>query len=144
MDCCCVQACVASVESGKGIGTKGRKSGGLWKSSSFSFCAFLPLPLPALFAPPLQAIEFAQCSFTVHNKVVVTENLGSVLQFHPKDIEKTADVYSWQRCNAKLETNLRVLRDSPDSWGYHYRNQKTYSISYSHAVKIYAQYLSKE
>ena len=39
----------------------------------------------------LQAIEFAQYSFTVHNKVVVAENLGSVLQFHLKDIE---NVYS--------------------------------------------------
>ena len=35
----------------------------------------------------LQAIEVAQYSFTVPNKVVVAENLGSVLQFHLKDIE---------------------------------------------------------
>ena len=34
----------------------------------------------------LQAIEFAQYSFTVPNKVVA-ENLESVLQFHLKDIE---------------------------------------------------------
>ena len=91
---CWVQACVANVESGKGIGTEGRKSGGLGKRSSFSFRAFLPLPLPGLFGPTLQAIEFAQYSFTVHNKVVVTEKLGSVLQFRLKDIKKTADVYS--------------------------------------------------
>ena len=37
----------------------------------FSFRAFLPVPLPGLFAPALQAIEFAQYSFTVHNNVVV-------------------------------------------------------------------------
>ena len=68
--------------------------GGLGKRVPFSFRVFLPLPLPRLFAPALQVIEFAQYSFTVHNKVVITENLGSVLQFHLKDIEKTADVYS--------------------------------------------------
>ena len=63
------------------------------KSIPFSFRVSLPLPLPRLFAPASQGIEFTQYSFTVI-KVVVTENLGSVLQFHLKDIEKSSDVYS--------------------------------------------------
>ena len=81
---------------GEGIGTlKMEKEEGDWgRGSPFPFRVFLPLPLPGLFAPALEAIEFAQYSFTVPNKVVVTENLGSGLQFHLKDIEKTADVYS--------------------------------------------------
>ena len=62
------------------------------KRIPFSFRVSLPLPLQRLFAPALQAIEFTQHSFTVHNKVVVTDNLGSVLQFHLKDIEKSSDV----------------------------------------------------
>ena len=55
---------------------------------------FFLSPSRGFFAPALQANEFAQYSFTVHNKVVVAEKLGSILQFHRKDIEKTADVYS--------------------------------------------------
>ena len=76
------------------LGQKEERVGDCGRALHFLFALFYLPPLPALFAPPLQAIEFAQCSFTVHNKVVVTENLGSVLQFHPKDIEKTANVYS--------------------------------------------------
>ena len=60
----------------------------------FPFRLFVPLPLPGLFAPALEAIEFGQYSCTVHNKAVVAKHLGSVLQFHLKDVEKTADVYS--------------------------------------------------
>ena len=65
MDCCWVQVCVASVERKKERGI----DWGRW--SPHSFRALLPVPLSGLFAPALQAIEFAQYSFTVHNKVVV-------------------------------------------------------------------------
>ena len=82
----------------KGNRTEGRNRGGLGKRVPFSFRVLVPLPVPRLFAPALQVIEFVQYSFNVHNKVVVTENLGSVLQFHLIDIEKSSDVYSWQRC----------------------------------------------
>ena len=37
----------------------------------FFFSRFASCPPPGDFAPALQAIEFAQYSFTVHNKVVV-------------------------------------------------------------------------
>ena len=55
------------------------KEKAIGKRIPFSFCVSLPLPLPRLFAPASQATEFTQYSFTVHNKVVVAENLGSVL-----------------------------------------------------------------
>lgn len=80
---------------GEGIGKRREKEKGIGKEGPlFLFDGFSSSPLPRLFAPALEAIEFAQYNFTVHNKVVVAKHLGSVLQFHLKDTEKTADVYS--------------------------------------------------
>ena len=55
------------------------------------FALFFHSPSRRFFAPALQANEFAQYSFTLHNKVVVAEKLGSILQFHRKDFDKPAD-----------------------------------------------------
>ena len=114
------------------LGQKGRKSRGLGKRSSCSFRAFLPLHLPGLFAHTLQAIEFVQYSFTVHNSTrllslkTLDQSYSSILKTSRKLQMFTADddalITAHVECNAKLETNLRVLRDSPGSWGYHYRN----------------------
>ena len=109
MDGCWVQACV---ESG-GNWNKRKKEWRIGEEVFIFFRAFLPFPLPGLFAPALQAIEFAQYSFTVHNKVVVTENLGSVLQFHLKHVGETADVYSWQRC---INNNSRRIQRKIRNW----------------------------
>ena len=93
----------------------------------------------------LQAIEFAQYSFTVPNKVVVAENLGSVLQLHLKDIE---NVYGWQRCinnsSRRIQHEIRTVPNykSPPRLAGFVKFQKKakklielFSISYPHAVK---------
>ena len=73
---------------------KGERERDWERGSPFHFRVFLPLPLPGLFAPAFEAIEFAQYSCTVQKKAVVAKHLGSVLQFRLKDTEKTAHVYS--------------------------------------------------
>ena len=98
----------------------------------------------------LQAIEFAQYSFTVPNKVVVAENLGSVLQFHLKDIE---NVYGWQRCSSRrIQHEIRTVpnyKSSPRLAGFVKLQKKAkklielFSISYPHAVKILGSITSR-
>ena len=98
----------------------------------------------------LQAIEFAQYSFTVPNKVVVAENLGSVLQFHLKDNE---NVYGWQRCSSRrIQHEIRTVPDykSPPRLAGFVKLQKKakklielFSISYPHAVKILGSITSR-
>ena len=85
---------LASVERG-GNRDKLEKERGIGEEGTlFLFALCFLSPSQGFFSPALQAIEFTQYSFTVHNKVVVTENLGSVLQFHLKDIAKSSGVYS--------------------------------------------------
>ena len=41
--------------------------------------------------------------------------------------DNDASITARREYNIKLGTNLKILRDSPGSWGYHYRNQETLS-----------------
>ena len=82
------------MEKGIRIGQKEEIEGDWGRGSRFPFAVFFLFPSRGFLRLTSQVIEFAQNSFTVHNKVVVTENLGSVLQFHLKDIEQSSDVYS--------------------------------------------------
>ena len=90
---CWVQAYVASVERGGNWDTEnGERRGGLGKRVPFSFSRFSSSASPGAFLrQPYRLLMFVQYSFTAYNKVAVTENIGSVLRFHLKDIENTAD-----------------------------------------------------